>query len=123
MGRAKEADLSPDLQSNLNKLVDALNIIRKAYGKPMSVSSGYRPPEVNASVGGAKKSHHMSCMACDFKDADGKLDEWLSNNQDLLEKAGLWQEHPEATLGWAHLDVGSRAIKDRPGCGKRQFRP
>ena len=123
MGRELQYPLTPEMEANLNKLITAVNGIRGVYGKPMVVSSGYRPGAFNEAANGAKKSAHMVCMAVDFRDPDGKLDEWLSNNQDLLEKLDLWQEHPSATQGWAHLDTKPRAIKSRPGCKKRQFNP
>ncbi len=122
MGRVKYEDLSDEMKANLDKLTAALNVIRAAYGKSMTVSSGYRSPDKNAAIGGAKKSHHMSCMACDFKDADGKLDAWLLENQDLLEANGLWLENPDQTLGWTHLDIGVRntSVKRKH---KRTFNP
>lgn len=123
MGRDKEQPLTPELESNLAALLKAVNVIRKAYGKPMIVSSGYRPGAYNTAAGGAKKSNHMICKAVDFKDPNGDLDKWCSENQDLLESLGLWQEHPDATKGWCHLDIALRSIKDRPGCKKRQFKP
>ena len=36
------------------------------FGKKVVVSSGYRDPFHNASVGGADGSYHMRCMAADF---------------------------------------------------------
>lgn len=36
------------------------------FGKKIVVSSGYRTPWRNASVGGATKSYHTKCMAADF---------------------------------------------------------
>ncbi len=122
MGRVKYEDLTPELQANLDKLVDALNVVRTAYNQIMRVSSGYRSPAKNAAIGGSKKSYHMQCLACDFKDSDGKLDEWLLENQDLLEENGLWQENPGDTTGWAHLDLGTRdTTKKREH--KRVFKP
>ena len=122
MGRIKEEELSPELKVNLDVLVKALNVIRSAYGKPMSVSSGYRSPDKNAAIGGSKKSHHMTCKACDFKDADGKLSAWCLVNQDLLEANGLWLENPEFTKGWTHLDTGLRDTKIKRK-HKRVFNP
>lgn len=122
MGRIKYEDLSPEMQENLEKLLVAVNEIRKAYGKPMIVSSGYRSPEKNAAIGGAKRSLHMQCLACDFRDADGKLDEWCLQNQDLLESLGLWQESPDHTPNWCHLDLGKRDTT-KPRKHKRVFNP
>lgn len=121
MGRDKDHPLSPVQELNLSRLHVALNEIRKAYGKPMIVTSGYRPAAINASVGGAKRSAHMDCLACDFRDTDGALDKWCTENQALLETLGLWLEHPDATKGWCHLDLRDRP--KRPGPLHRTFRP
>lgn len=125
MGRVAEAELSPEIQVNLSHLVAALNLVRATYGKPMVVSSGYRSQAANSKVGGAKRSYHLSCQACDFRDADGALDSFLNSEagQRLLESAGLWQEHPDSTPGWCHLDIGVRPMVARPGCLNRQFKP
>lgn len=122
MGRIKEEELSDELKANLDKLVTALNVIRKEYGKPMTVSSGYRSPEKNAAIGGSKKSYHMQCLACDFKDSDGALDAWLLEHQDLLEANGLWQEDPGSTPGWSHIDAGTRDTSKKRK-HKRVFKP
>lgn len=123
MGRITYDKLPMEQKADLKRLHSVLFDIETAYGKPFKVSSGYRTPEANQAAGGAKKSLHMVCKACDIQDTDGLLDKWISEHQDLLEKLGVWQEHPDATKGWCHLDIGSRAIVARPGCGKRQFRP
>lgn len=117
MGRIAEKDLPADLAANLDKLHKAINKLRAAYGKPMIVSSGYRSPEQNAAAKGAKKSNHMACLAADFHDADGKLDEWCMANLPILEECGIFLEHPEATKNWTHVQVVA------PKSGNRVFRP
>ena len=123
MGRITFDKLPSEQKADLKKLHSALFDLETAYGKPFKVSSGYRSAAQNSAANGAKKSLHMVCKACDIADADGSLDKWCSDNQPLLEKLGLWQEHPDATKGWCHLDIGTRVTVNRPGCGKRQFRP
>lgn len=115
--------LPADHKANLKALHDALFDLETAYGKPLKVSSGYRTVEHNKAIGGAPHSNHLIGKACDFSDPDGAVDKWCSRNQDLLTKLGLWQEHPDATKGWCHLDTSSRPALNRPSCGKRQFRP
>ncbi len=118
MGRDKLAPLTREQKENLQDLLVALNKFRVAYGKPMQVSSGYRPPAINAATpGAAKYSHHMMLLACDFRDADESLDKWCLSHLDVLEKCGLYLEHPDATKGWCHLQVIP------PKSGKRVFRP
>jgi len=69
------------LQSNFGTLVTSSNVdtfclnpkLRLAiwdfegyFGKKVVMSSGYRSPSHNASVGGAEASYHMRCEAADF---------------------------------------------------------
>lgn len=117
MGRDVAAPLTPELEANLDRLLTALNAFRKAYGKPMVVSSGYRPAAINASVGGAKASNHMVCRACDFVDSDRKLSEFCLAHLEVLESCGLWLESPASTPGWVHLQCVP------PRSGSRVFRP
>lgn len=117
MSRIAESDLPTDMQANLEKLHKSINKLRTAYGKPMIVSSGYRSPSQNAAAGGAKRSNHMSCLAVDIHDVDGQLDAWCLSNLEVLEKCGLWLEHPDATPRWCHLQVVP------PKSGNRVFRP
>ena len=117
MGRDAEYPLTDEMRSNLSKLLQALNQFRAYYGKPMYVTSGYRPGKYNEAAGGARKSNHMVCLACDFRDADGQLDKWCMDNPGILEKCGLYQEHPDSTPGWCHLQAVS------PASGARVFRP
>jgi hypothetical protein len=111
MDRDKDFPLTEEQEQNLERLLEALNKLRKAYGKPMVVSSGYRPPGINKAVGGAKRSAHMSCEACDFRDVDGALDQWCLDNLDVLAECGLYLESPQHTPGWSHLQI--RKTKNR----------
>jgi uncharacterized protein YcbK (DUF882 family) len=127
MNRIKYDELPADQKASLKQLHAALFDLETAWlshgGKPFKVSSGYRTPDANAAAGGAKKSLHMVCKACDISDPDGALDAWCTANQDLLQKLGLWQEHPDSTKNWTHLDIGTRPTINRLNCGKRQFKP
>ena len=115
MGR-KEG-LTADLLSNAQETVEKVNQLLDYFGFNRKVTSGYRPASVNASVGGAKKSNHMLCKACDLEDTDGKLDNWCMSNQDKLAQVGLWLEHPSATKGWCHVQTVA------PKSGNRVFYP
>lgn len=121
MNRDLEFPLSEELEANLEKLLIALNRVRIAYGRPMSVSSGYRPGHFNIDAHGAPNSAHITCEACDFADNDGSLDQFCQENQKLLESCGLWQENPDNTPGWLHLDIRVRPV--RTGNTPRTFNP
>lgn len=106
MGREQEFPLSDELEHNLQKLLLALNRFREIYGKPMVVSSGYRPGRFNVAAGGAAHSNHMVCLACDFHDVNGDIDQWITmDREQALEASGLWREAQASTPGWVHLQV------------------
>lgn len=107
----KDQKCPPEYEDNLDALLYSLNEFRDAYGKPMIVTSGYRSPEHNALIGGAKNSSHLRCQAADFSDKDGKLKEFCLANLPLLQQCGLWMEHPSHTPGWVHLQI--RPAKQR----------
>lgn len=44
----------------------AFGKIRDKYGAPISVNSGYRPPDINRKVGGATRSQHLNANAADI---------------------------------------------------------
>ncbi len=112
MGRDVDAPLTTIQFYNLLDLLPRLNLIRFHYGKPLKVSSGYRPPKQNEKAGGAKQSCHLSLEACDFADPDGSFAAWCLANLDLLKIAGLYMEDPAHTVGWVHLQT--RATKNNP---------
>ena len=110
------------------ELADKLLVLAKLAGVSLEfipatssiVSSGWRPPDVNAATpGAAAKSLHMTCEAIDLYDPDGDLDEWLLSDagQRAMADLGLWHEHPSATKGWAHLQTKP------PRSGRRTFYP
>lgn len=117
MGRDSEYPLTPELESNLSKLLEALNKFRAIYGKPMNVSSGYRPGKYNRAAGGASNSSHITCEACDFKDGDWSLKQFVLMRPEILEECGLYMEHPDHTRTWIHLQI--RPTKS----GTRIFKP
>lgn len=55
----KVADNISDLVENL------LDPVRERIGIPITVTSGYRPPQLNTAVGGAKNSNHLFGYASD----------------------------------------------------------
>ena len=53
--------------ANLQRTAETMEKVRTILGdKPVLISSGYRSPAVNAAVGGASNSAHMSGLAVDF---------------------------------------------------------
>lgn len=57
---------TPEALENIKALMAGLEEVRALLGKPMLISSGYRCPELNRAIGGAKKSAHVDGFAADF---------------------------------------------------------
>ena len=56
-----------EVVNNLESLVNnILDKIREAYGKPITVNSGYRCPKLNTAIGGSKTSQHITGKAADI---------------------------------------------------------
>jgi hypothetical protein len=107
-------DYTQEISNNCDLLVEKLNVLRAAYGHPLIISSGYRPPAVNAGTpNAAQKSNHMFCLAADFKDIDGKFWNWCLANLDLLAATGCYLENRCWTPSWTHVQIVPPASRKR----------
>ena len=62
---------TPEASAALDALMwNVLDPIRRMWGKPIIVNSGYRCPELNAAVGGSATSQHMKGEAADITAGD-----------------------------------------------------
>jgi uncharacterized protein YcbK (DUF882 family) len=123
--RAKSKELTPELISNANKLLEKVNFLLNELGVTnVKISSGFRTSTANAGIANAaKKSAHMSCLAIDvIDDKDQTLGKLVASKPELLRKYGLMIEDLGSTKGknsnWVHLDCVDRT--DRPS---RSFKP
>ena len=57
-----------EFYSNVQELMNNLEVIREYFGNfAIKINSVYRTPAYNQSVGGAKKSQHLTASAADFR--------------------------------------------------------
>lgn len=85
-------------------LVNALQTMRREINKPFMVVSGYRSPEHNAKVGGAKHSKHMEGTAVDISMVghDPHLFERVARRAGFL-GFGFYPEN-----NFMHIDLGPK---------------
>jgi hypothetical protein len=105
--RARGIDNTPsqEVVRNLTALTDnVLDPLREAYGRPITVSSGYRSPQLNVAVGGVKTSQHREGKAADLV-VGTKADNYklfqLAISLKLPYDQIIWEK--TATATWVHI--------------------
>lgn len=98
------------VERNILALAAELDKVRIAWGGPIGVTSWYRPPEINAAVGGVRNSQHINGSAADIYPIGGRdreFEQWLDKfwgNKAL----GYGQA---AGRGFTHVDLRSGRIR------------
>ena len=98
---------SAEHQENLKSLCEMiLQPIRDHFGQVVSVSSGYRSPELCVAIGSSTQSQHAKGQASDFeifgvsnKELADYINENLDYDQLILE---YWKGEDEPNSGWVH---------------------
>jgi len=60
------SDVPDEYMDNVRELAENLQVLRDKIGKPITVISGYRSPEYNKKIDGARRSQHMLAKAGDL---------------------------------------------------------
>lgn len=116
--------LPQEFEANFDVLYWKSNLLRRAYDKPMIVTSGFRSLEDHKRIYELKGvtsppmgSAHLKCEAIDILDKDKQLKNWILNNIDYIISLGFYVEDPCWTPDWVHLQISP------PKSGKRFFIP
>lgn len=93
------------IADNLVRLTESiLDPLREAYGKPITVTSGYRCRKLNMAVGGVSNSQHLEGKAADIH---GKPNTPEENKKlfDLIQELELPFDQliDERDLTWVHV--------------------
>jgi len=101
---------SSSIQSEILAIATELDKVRSAWGGSILVNSWYRPPDVNAEVGGAPNSQHIYGRAVDIRPGNGQLttlQSWLDN--------GIWANralgYGASCCGFVHIDTRAGRIR------------
>ena len=97
-----------------DELVVLLQCIREHFGKPITITSGYRTAAHNAKVGGSKSSQHLLGRAADIQVADTDPMVVAAYAESLMPTWGGVGRYPVKAgraKGWVHVDT--RANKSR----------
>lgn len=99
---------------NLQALVDnILQPVRDAHG-PVSITSGYRSPDLNAAIGGSRNSDHTRGQAADFEVAtmsNKDLAEWIRDNLKFTQLILEFPSKTDPSAGWVHCSYNAKDLK------------
>lgn len=105
---------TPEIKANLERLVDkVLDGLREIYGKPITVNSGYRCPELNKAVGGSKTSDHMNGFSVDITASSKKenaiLFQIIKDNFDFDQL--IWEKGNSEYPDWVHVSYNPNRLR------------
>jgi hypothetical protein len=99
---------------NLQALVDAvLQPVRDKFG-PITVTSGYRSPAVNKTIGGSATSDHCKGQAADFEVMgmpNKELATWIKDNLEFTQLILEFPSKSDPNAGWVHCSYDKPNLK------------
>ena len=105
--RGIENEPGEEEQANLQQLCEqVLQKVRDHFGKPVTVNSGYRSPELNSAIGGSTTSDHCKGMAADIEIpgvSNYELAEWIQNNCEFRQLILEFYTPGVPDSGWVHV--------------------
>lgn len=101
---------SKEEEKNIIDLVEnILDPLRKEYGKPIIINSGFRNKQLNKLIGGSKTSQHLTGQAADIQTI---VDTKEENKKlfDLIQKLNLPFDQliDEYDFNWVHVSYSPR---------------
>jgi len=111
-----------EYMDNVRLLAENLQILRDYIGRPIKIISGYRSPDYNKRIGGARQSQHMIAKAADIK-VDG-MEPWIVQKiiEHLIHEGHMMKGGVGIYKTFVHYDVRGRNAR-WTGKGVKDDRP
>jgi uncharacterized protein YcbK (DUF882 family) len=106
-GRAIPNNVLP----NIIELAKNLQVLRDAVAKPITITSGYRSPERNAKIKGAKNSQHLKGTAADIKVTGMTPKEVALVIEGLIEQGKMKEGGIGIYRTWVHYDIRGKKAR------------
>lgn len=108
-----------ELKCLIDLCENVLQPIRKQFGF-FRVTSGYRSPELNQTIGGSRTSQHVLGQAADFEiagHANVKVAEWIQANLEYDQLIAEYLSKKDGAAGWIHVSyVKGKNRKETLSC-------
>jgi hypothetical protein len=111
---AREAEV---FRVSIIRTAELMEQVRAVIGCPVSVTSGYRGPTLNARIGGSEKSQHMRGEACDFVPVGVALPVAFALLRAAVKAGRLKVGQLLLERGWCHVSLGA-PYRDPARCGE-----
>ena len=105
----KGIDNSPgagDIKNLENVCYEILEQLRAKFDKPITITSGYRSPQLSEAIGSKSTSQHCKGMASDieiFGIPNIQTAYWLQNNVDFDQLIMEYYNPDDPAGGWVHI--------------------
>ena len=103
---------SAEHQENLKSLCEmVLQPIRDHFGQVVSISSGYRSPELCVAIGSSTNSQHAKGQASDFEIfgvSNKELADWIDQNLDYDQLILEYWKESDPNSGWIHCSFNTQ---------------
>ena len=110
--RSKDGSVTPpDVQTNLARLSENLQVIRDHFGAPITINSGYRSPAHNKSEGGSKNSQHLLGLAADIVVLGAHPDEVVKVILQLINDGKISEGGIGRYKSFTHYDIRGTAAR------------
>ena len=89
---------------------NVLQKVRDHYSKVVTVSSGYRSPELCVAIGSSQNSQHAKGEAADFEIfglSNAELCKWITDNLEFDQMILEYHKLEEPNSGWIHCSYKS----------------
>lgn len=114
--QAKNREEAKAYMKALTDLAAMLEVVRAKFG-PISVTSAFRGPSVNARAGGSKTSQHLVGEAADIGCgvSDEELHKWIVTESGIKFGQCILEKPPGKS--WVHISLGA-PYRDPKRCGE-----
>lgn len=96
------------LENLKNLVIKIIQPVRTKMGRPLTINSGYRGPELNKAVGGAATSQHCNGEAADIECPgvpNYDLAKWIQDNLDFDQLILEFYTPGIPDSGWVHVSL------------------